>query len=169
MPSPAYATITGATQGQISQNANTADSIGNSYQELHTNEILVLAFGTNVAIPRDPQSGQPSGLRVHKPAQLVTCFSKSSPMLWQALATGEVLQITVAFYRTAMTGKQEKYFTIAYTDCILVEGKGYIPDVLDESFKNYPHMEAWDFTYRKVDWTHEKAGTSGSDDWRTND
>jgi type VI secretion system secreted protein Hcp len=166
MPSPAYATISGQTQGSISENANTADSIGNAYQESHTNEVTVLAFDTNVVIPRDPQSGQPTGLRVHKPAQLRVAFSKASPMLWQALAAGETLQIAVSFYRTAMTGQQEKYFTISYTDCLLVEGRGYVPDVIDEKFKNYPHMEAWDFTYRKVDWTHEKAGTSGSDDWR---
>jgi type VI secretion system secreted protein Hcp len=166
MPSPAYATITGASQGNISDNVNTADSIGNSYQEGHTNEMLILEFHSHVTIPRDPQSGQPTGLRIHQPAEIITCFSKASPLLWGALCAGEILQITLAYHWTAMTGAQEQYFKIQYTDALLVEGKAYIPQVLDEKFKNYPHCESWMFTYRKVEWTHVKAGTSGSDDWR---
>jgi type VI secretion system secreted protein Hcp len=27
-------------------------------------------------------------------------------------------------------------------------------------------MEDVEFTYRKITWTHEVAGTEGSDDWR---
>ncbi|MFJ4543116.1 type VI secretion system tube protein Hcp, partial [Pseudomonas atacamensis] len=28
------------------------------------------------------------------------------------------------------------------------------------------HLEEVQFTYRKITWTHEVSGTSGSDDWR---
>jgi type VI secretion system secreted protein Hcp len=167
MPVPAYATIQGQSQGQITKGANTSDSVGNSYQEAHQDESLVQAFTTNVTIPRDPQSGQPTGLRVHQPASITKSYDKASPMLWQALCTGEILQISLSFWRTSLTGQQEQYFTIKYTDALLVDGQGYVPDCLDEQYRNYPHMETWKFTYRKVDWTHEKAGTSGSDDWRS--
>lgn len=166
MPVPAYIKISGQTQGNITQGAFTADSVGNVYQEGHEDECLVQAMDGTVKIPRDPQSGQPTGTRVHEPAGFTKTFDKASPLLWQALASGEVLQIEQRFYRTAMTGQQEHYFTIKWTDAVLVDGKAYMPNCLDPACQQFQHMEDWKFTYRKIEWTHEKCGTSGSDDWR---
>jgi len=166
MPTPAYLTIKGSTQGDISKGANSADSMGNSWQEGHEDECLVQALMTNVAVPTDPQSGQPTGQRVHLPTTLTKQFDKASPLLWQALASGELLQLEMKFFRTNVAGQQEHYFTISWEDAILVGGKGSIPNCLDLDNKNFSHMEDWSFSYRKVTWTHEKAGTSGSDDWR---
>jgi type VI secretion system secreted protein Hcp len=64
MPTPAYLSIEGATQGNITEGAFTEDSVGNVYQEGHENEILVEAFSHTVTVPTDPQSGQPTGQRV---------------------------------------------------------------------------------------------------------
>jgi type VI secretion system secreted protein Hcp len=44
MPTPAYLTIEGTTQDNITKSAFTEDSAGNIYQEGHENEILVQAF-----------------------------------------------------------------------------------------------------------------------------
>ena len=41
MPTPAYLSIEGSTQGNITEGAFTEDSVGNIYQEGHENEILV--------------------------------------------------------------------------------------------------------------------------------
>ncbi|MFD4840144.1 type VI secretion system tube protein Hcp, partial [Achromobacter sp. NPDC058515] len=41
MPTPAYISITGKTQGNITQGAFTADSVGNVYVEGHEDQILV--------------------------------------------------------------------------------------------------------------------------------
>ncbi|WP_126980509.1 type VI secretion system tube protein TssD, partial [Saezia sanguinis] len=67
MPTPAYISIEGKTQGNITQGAFTADSVGNVYVEGHEDEILVQEISHRVTTPTDPQSGQPSGQRVHKP------------------------------------------------------------------------------------------------------
>lgn len=166
MPTPAYLTISGATQGEISKGANSADSMGNNWQEGHEDECLIQALLTNVAVPTDPQSGTPTGQRVHLPTSFTKQFDKASPLLWNALASGELLQMTLKFYRTNTAGQQEHYFTIAWEDVILVSGRASIPNCLDPDNKNYSHMEDWQFSYRKVSWTQEKAGTSGSDDWR---
>ncbi|RPV77412.1 hypothetical protein IPC782_31035 [Pseudomonas aeruginosa] len=32
---------------------------------------------------------------------------------------------------------------------------------------HFTHLEDVHFTYRKITWTHEVSGTSGSDDWRS--
>ncbi len=166
MPTPFYVAIKGKRQGAITKGDLTADSVGNSFQEGHEDESLCQAYVANVTIPRDPQSGQPTSTRVHNPAVITKAFSKSSPLLWQALCSGEVLQIVAKFWRTSMTGQQEHYFTVKWTDAVMVYGKAYVPNALDTANNNFTHMEDWSFTYRMVEWTHEKGGTSGADDWR---
>ena len=166
MPTTAFASIEGSNQGNMSQSANSADSIGNNWVSGQEDNVTVIRFDQNATVPRNPQSGQPAGQRIHQPATLVKPLDKASPMLWQALATGETLTITVNFYRTSTTGQQEHYYTIKFTDCVLCDGKTMLPDVLDQDNASRAEEEAWSFTYRKADWTHEKAGTSASDDYR---
>ncbi|MFS8113876.1 Hcp family type VI secretion system effector [Rhizobium jaguaris] len=161
-----YITISGATQGAITKDASTADSIGNTWQEGHEAESIVYSFRSNAIVPRDPNSGTAIGTRRHEPAMFVKPLDKASPMLWQALATGENLEIELKFWRTSTKGTQEHYFTIKWTDAVLVEGKTILPDVNDSANDHRGNIEEWSFTYRKCDWTHEKAGTSASDDWR---
>ncbi|WP_417879841.1 type VI secretion system tube protein TssD [Vibrio sp.] len=57
MPTPCYLSIKGATQGNITAGACTADSIGDSYVEGHEDEMLVQDVDHTVTIPTDPQSG----------------------------------------------------------------------------------------------------------------
>ncbi|MGZ2768340.1 type VI secretion system tube protein Hcp, partial [Pseudomonas aeruginosa] len=37
----------------------------------------------------------------------------------------------------------------------------------DPGNAHFTHLEDVHFTYRKITWTHEVSGTSGSDDWRS--
>lgn len=166
MPTPGYVTVQGQKQGNITQGTNTGQSVGNSYQSGHEDAFLAQAMSCEVMIPRDPQSGQPTGQRVHQASTITKYFDKCSPLLWQALCAGEVLQIAMDFFRTSMQGTQEKYFTIKWTDAVLVDGKGYMPNCLDPNNSSYGNMETWSFTYRKIEWDHDVSGTSGSDDWR---
>ena len=64
MPTVAYISIEGTKSGNITEGANTVESMGNAYQTDHESEATVQAFEHQVIIPRDPQSGQPSGQRV---------------------------------------------------------------------------------------------------------
>lgn len=167
MPTPAYLSIEGVTQGPITQGAFTAESVGNIYQEGHEDEILVEAYDHVVTLPRDPQSGQPSGQRVHKPVVITKVFDKSSPLLYNALTAGEVLStVEIKWFRTSMEGKQEHYFTIKMTDALIVDIHSFMPNCQDPGQAHFTHLEQISFSYRAIEWTHEVAGTSGSDDWR---
>lgn len=42
-----------------------------------------------------------------------------------------------------------------------------MPNCQDPSMAHFTHLEDVYFTYRKIVWTHEVSGTSGSDDWRS--
>ena len=54
--------------------------------------ILVQAVDHSIAIPRDTQTGLPTGKRVHHPMKITKMYDKSSPKLYQALVTGERLE-----------------------------------------------------------------------------
>ena len=118
-------------------------------------------------IPRDPQSGQPSGQRTHRPVTVTKIFDKASPLLYTALCTGEVLPtVEIKWYRTAPSGVQEHYFTIKMEDAVIVDMQGYMPNCQDPANASFTHLEDVSFSYRSITWNHEVAGTSGSDDWR---
>jgi type VI secretion system secreted protein Hcp len=91
MAEPNFMPLTGPRQGLITAGAFTADSVGNTYQEGHEDQVMVQGFSHEVIIPRDPQSGQPTGQRVHKPVKITKVFDKSSPLLLAALTSGERL------------------------------------------------------------------------------
>lgn len=168
MPTPAYLSLEGTKQGLITAGTFTEDSVGNIFQEGHEDQILVQAFNHQVIIPRDPQSGQPTGQRVHKPLMITKVFDKASPLIFNALTSGERLgKCRLEWYRTSATGTQEHYFTIELEDAIIVDVQSRMPNCQDPSMAHFTHLEDVYFTYRKIVWTHEVSGTSGSDDWRT--
>lgn len=167
MPTPAYISITGSTQGNITQGASTADSIGNTWQEGHEDEILVQAVDHVVTIPRDPQSGQPSGQRAHRPFKFTTAITKATPLLYNALTSGEMLPtVEVKWYRTNTDGKQEHFFTTKLEDALVVDIDLSLPHAQDQNNADYTQLVTTALSYRKISWDHTVAGTSGSDDWR---
>ncbi len=121
MPTPCYISIKGQTQGLITDRAFTAESVGNIYVQGHEDEMLVQEFSHNVTVPTDPQSGQPSGQRSHKPFIFTVALNKAVPLLYNALASGEMLPTTeLHWYRTSVEGKQEHFFTTRLTDSTIV-------------------------------------------------
>lgn len=167
MPTPAYMTIEGELQGLITAGNFTEPSVGNIYQEGHEDQVLVEAFKHNIILPRDPQSGQPTGQRVHQPVVITKVFDKCSPLLYSALTSGErMTKCVIEWWRTSGTGQQEHYFTIELEDAIIVDIKAYMPNCQDPGQAHFTHLEDVAFTYRKITWTHVVSGTSGHDDWR---
>ena len=105
MPTPAYLSLEGTKQGLITAGTFTEDSVGNIFQEGHEDQILVQAFSHQVIIPRDPQSGQPTGQRVHKPLMITKVFDKAAPLIFYSLTSGERLsKCRLEWYRTSSTG-----------------------------------------------------------------
>lgn len=167
MPTPAYISIHGQTQGHITKGAFTGDSVGNVYEEGHEDEILAQEVDHLISTPTDPQSGQPSGQRVHKPLIFTSALSKASPMLYQALATCEMLPtVEVKLFRTSTDGKQEHFFTTKLEDATVVEIHTVLPHAQDSDNANYTQLIKTSLAYRKVSWSHVVAGTEASDDWR---
>ncbi|WP_413111681.1 Hcp family type VI secretion system effector [Thaumasiovibrio sp. DFM-14] len=167
MPSPAYMSINGETQGHITAGTYSADSVGNSWQEAHIDEFLVQQLDHALTVPRDPQSGQPTGQRVHRPLIVTKSQDRCSPLLFNALVGGEKLpECELRFYRTSVQGKQEHYYTVKLIDALLVDIETRMAHCQDEATATRNIEEVLKFTYRAIEVTHEVCGTAGNDDWR---
>jgi type VI secretion system secreted protein Hcp len=159
--------VTGEKQGLITAGAFTADSVGNTFQEGHEDQVMVQGFSHELTIPRDPQSGQATGQRIHKPVVITKVFDKASPLLLAALTSGERMTvIEIEWYRTSGQGIQEHYYTTKLEDAMIVDIKDYMHNCQDPANLHFTHLQDVHFSYRKITWTHVASGTSGSDDWR---
>ncbi len=168
MPTPCYISIEGQTQGNLTAGAFTADSVGNTYVEGHEDEILVQAFDHDVTVPTDPQSGQPSGQRVHKPFKFTAALNKATPLLYNALASGEMLtRVELKWYRTSVEGKQEHFFSTILEDATIIDINCKMPHCQDPDNADFTQLIDTSLSYRKITWEHVVSGTSGGDDWRS--
>jgi len=159
MPVTPYCTIEGASQGPISQ--------GCGVQSGHEDEILVQGVKHAVMVPRDPQSGQPTGTRVHGPFTISKVIDKSSPLLYNALCRGESLtKVEIKYYRTTEDGKMEHYFTTTLEDGLIVDLQHTVPHCQDPANGPFTHLEDVSFTYRRITWDNVADSTSATDDWR---
>ena len=157
MPMPCFLSITGNTQGKIE---------GSCAIEGHAGTILVQAELNDVKIPRSPQTGLPSGKRVHEPFTITKELDKSSPKIFQALTTGEQLsEVLLEYFRISTAGKEELYYTIKLENAIVVSVHKWVPNCLDKSKEAYGHMEDVSFSYEKVTWSFSIDGIEADDSW----
>ena len=158
MPLPAHLTLEGTNQGQIE---------GSCEMEGREGTILVEALNHEVSIPRDVQTGLATGKRVHHPLTVLKPIDKSTPLLYQALTSGEHLtNVEIKFYRIDEQGTEEHFFTTQLVDAIIVSIKPALGNCYDETTKKLPPLEEVSFTYRKAIWRWEPDGKESEDDWR---
>ncbi|HCJ6373903.1 Hcp family type VI secretion system effector [Citrobacter sp. RHBSTW-00671] len=157
MPMPCYMTLEGVNQGKIE---------GSSEVSGHEGKILIQAVDHLVDIPKNPQTGLPAGKRIHQGMTLTKEIDKSSPKLFQALASGEQLKnVTLEFYRISPKGMEEKYYTIMLENAVLVSARTWVPNVLVPENKQIGQMEDLVLTYERIVWTWLPDGIEAEDSW----
>lgn len=158
----AYMTIKGQKQGNIS---------GSVTQKGRENSILVHAYSHEIVSPRDPQSGLPTGKRMHKPLVIVKQIDKSSPLLWLALANNENLTtcqiqfFTPAIAAAGAAGAEQQTYTITLTNASISDIHESMPSNVDTTQAKLPLQEEVSFIYQKIQWTWIEGGITASDDW----
>ncbi|EIO4563428.1 Hcp family type VI secretion system effector [Vibrio parahaemolyticus] len=124
-------------------------------------------FNHVVTVPTEPQSGQPSGRRVHKPFEFTVSLNKAVPLMYNALASGEKLKsVELKWYRTSLEGKQENFFTTKLENASIVDINCEMPHCQNPANADYTQNVTVSRSCRKITWDHINAGTSGADDWR---
>ena len=166
MPAIAYMTLEGVSQGEISEGASSEDSIGTLSKADQEDTIQVLEFEHHLHLPTNRMTGKPSAPRQHGDFTVTKYLDKSSPQLLQAMASGEqITQCEIKWFRTSVEGEQEHYFTTLIEEATVTNVDTLLPTCIDPNLSDLTHMERVTFRYKKITWTHEVAGTSGSDSW----
>lgn len=167
MATPIYAWFNGTTQGKIS---GWGSWPGEDDQAGREDSSLVQQFEHEISIPTDVQSGMAAGRRKHGPVKIVKRIDTASPMLYQALCTGERLtEVTFKWFRTDSTGGggQQHYFTTLLEEAVIVSMKEWFPITADQTRSTFSHFEDVCLTYRKITWTWEDGGVTATDDWKS--
>ncbi len=156
MPMPGNLILTGEEQGLIE---------GSCELEEREDTILVQAFDHVVEIPTDSR-GVATGRRVHRAMTLTKEIDKSTPMLYQALCTNELLtEAILNWYRLDGTGEYELYYTIRLENAFITRIRPWVPNVLDRAYEGLKHMEDISMSYEKIIWTWEPDGIEYEDVW----
>lgn len=157
MPMPCYLTLQGAKQGKIE---------GSCEVEGHKGKILIQSVDHQVELPKNPQTGLPSGKRQHLGMNVTKEIDKSSPKIQQALCSGEQLsEVMLEFFHITKEGKEEKYYTIKLINAAVVSTRTWMPNCLQKENGPMGHMEDIGMTYEKIVWTWVKDGIESEDDW----
>lgn len=114
---------------------------------------------SDIASPRDAQSGMASGKRMHKPFSITKEQDMSSPLLMRAVASGEHFsRIEVAYVRGDVVTKR-----MILTDVTLTadhnSGAG------QKSMGSAHATEELEFVFQKIEMTAADGKTMAADDW----
>ncbi|EJF72718.1 hypothetical protein A462_06854 [Pseudomonas sp. Ag1] len=161
MANHGYMTINGKTQGLISADCSTQDSIGNKCQEGHRDEIMVMSYNHNMLNEGNVRAA------THWPVVITKNVDKASPLLAMALSKREELNCIIHFYRISQFGQHQKYYTVDLRGCIIADLSLDVPHaVLMHDIDAQEHLS---IRYREIIWTHHLAGTSGYSSWPETD
>lgn len=136
---------------------------GSSTRPGYENWHPVAAFGHSLSVPLDPNSGTPSGAKQHNPVKVVKPVDGGSPLIYQALGTGQSLEsVQINFLRVdPATGQDEHFFTILLQN---VHVAGVAPSLIPSNQGNQI-METVTFSYQIITWKDEIGAVEYSDGW----
>jgi type VI secretion system secreted protein Hcp len=97
-----------------------------------------------------------------KPMKITKFIDKASPLLHNALTSGEQLTLEINWYRISASGEEELYYVMELENAVLVDIETVLPSVGDPSLSHLAHMEVLHINPGAITWTHEAAGTEGA-------
>ena len=153
----AYLKLKGQKQGEIK---------GSVTQKGHLGNIMVIAASHQIVSPRDPESGLPTGKRMHKTFVITKELDQSSPLLYNALVNNEnITEWQLQFYKTAATGVTQQDYTVKLTNANIADITFRMPNNKLPDLAPLAEYEEISFTYQKIEWTWVQGGITASDDW----
>ena len=153
MPIPAYLTV--------------PDIPGSVQVEGREDTMQILAFDHTVHIPTDVKDGKASGTRVHGQFKITKNFDKGSPLLYQYLCQGTVMdEVTLNWYTIDEGGNEKVYFTHTLAKCRITDINSWMPNVDNPETERYQHMEDVSFQYEKITWKIADGNVEASDSWK---
>lgn len=118
-------------------------------------KIDILSFSHSIISPRDPQSGLPTGRRMHKPLMISKQVDKTSPIIMNILCTNENISELVL---TFTDSNPRDSYTIRLTNANIAS-----IDMSEDDSGSL--IEEIGLTYQKIEWTWKDGGITSSDYW----
>jgi type VI secretion system secreted protein Hcp len=152
-----YVTIRGVKQGIFKGQTTNAG---------HQGEIMGLQYLLQLTSPVNASTGQASGKRQYSPITFTKEWDASSPQIFEAASTNEVLALVeFDFVHADQTGKETVYQTIKLTNATISSVKDYM-GFPDAGGKSDPRqLEDVSFTFQKIDISNNDGKTTAMDDW----
>ena len=156
----AYLTLRGKNQGDID---------GPVTDKGLENTIFIHSYSNQIVSPRDPASGLPTGTVQHQPIVLLKDVDKTSPLLWTAFTSNEVLIVwQLNFMQTSTPDvAPTQIYTIKLTNASITSIREFMADNDDPTLANRPLQQEITFTYQKIEWIWTDGGVTSEDDWET--
>ena len=158
----AYLYAKGQKSGQIK---------GSVTQKGREDSVAVIALSHSIVSPRDPQSGLPTGQRMHKPYVITKELDKATPVFYNVLCTNENLtEVTVKFWTpqlraAAGVGSEVQHFTVKLTNANIASIDFRMANIRHPDLVKFTEYEEIAMTYQKIEWTWNDGGIMASDDW----
>jgi type VI secretion system secreted protein Hcp len=132
--------------------------------------IAIQRFDYEIVSPRDTATGMATGKRQHKPIRIIKEWDASTPMLFQALTTNEVLKTAkFSFYRPTPTGQSELFQVVTLTNASVTGIKQFTGDPSVNIIPRIPadtaRFEEVSFVFQKIEIENKPAGTTAVDDF----
>jgi len=116
-------------------------------------------WGQEIVSPTDPATGQATGKRQHKPFMIRKSVDGLSPLLYQALATNEILtNLTIRVFK----GSKALLFTIKLTNARVIRAA---KEANADNKIDTVDLEKFEFVYQTIEWTDAKSGAVSEDSW----
>ena len=158
----AYMYAKGQKSGQIK---------GSVTQKGREDSVAVIAVSHQIVSPRDPQSGLPTGQRMHKPYVITKELDKSTPIFYNVLCTNENLTEVIVKYWTPQiratmgTGAEVQHFTVKLTNANIASIDFRMANIRHPDLVKFTEYEEIAMTYQKIEWTWNDGGITALDDW----
>jgi len=155
----AYLTLKGQQQGPIS---------GPVTEKGRENSIEIHSFSNQIASPRDPASGLPTGKRIHHPISIVKEIDQTSTALRSAFVENEnLVSWTLQFWTVGAVDPvmDTETYAIQLTNANIASIREFMVDSEDPANNGLPLREEVTFTYQKIEWIWTDGDTTAEDDW----
>lgn len=126
----------------------------------------VQEFDHPIRIPTDNKSGGVTGVRQHKPVEIVIPYDEAIPPLFQALCDGETLkEVCFRWYRINDNGKEEKYFRHLLEEVKISKMRAFMPNTKNPKKEQFTHLVRVALLYQKISWWCVDGNKEFSDSW----
>ena len=150
-------------------NLKVAEYPGSSEKENREDTSDIFEIEHHIHQPVMPETGEPTGVRIHSPLRVVKVVDKATPGFHKAMCTGQNLaEVVLTFYRIDPASRSEdEYYKITLRQARIVDVQPYMPMSFVPTNESYRHMEQVSFVYEEIEWSWLPDQVVEMDRWRS--